>query len=99
MTLVEFNNYKLQIQYIISEKAEKLCDYLAIGKTDLSNSKVNLELLVAYMDIVNTYDLEAESVEAEDTTNFFKRDEMQDIVTRINKICGTHYNIDFILEE
>jgi len=98
MTQLEFNNYKLQIQYIISQKAESLCNYLAIGKGNLSNSTTNLELLIAYMDIMNTYDLELETVEDEDTVNFFTRDEMQDIVTHINKICGTHYNIDFILE-
>ena len=98
MTQLEFDNYKLQIQYIISQKAEKLANDLAIGKTNLSNIIVNLELLIAYMDIMNTYDLELESVEDDDTVNFFTRDEMQDIVTHINKICATYYNVDFILE-
>lgn len=98
MTQLEFDNYKLQIQYIVSQKAEALANYLAIGKGNLSNSEVNLSLLVEYMDIINTYDLELISVEDEDTINFFTRDEMQDVVTHINKICATYYNIDFILE-
>ncbi len=98
MTQLEFDNYKLQIQYIISNKAEALCNYLAIGKVGLDNDETNSGLLVTYMDIVNTYDLELVAVEDDDTTNFFTRDEMQDIVTHINKICATYYNIDFILD-
>lgn len=98
MTQEEFDNYKLQIQYIISQKGESISNYLAIDKGNLYNDKINLSLLVTYMEIMHTYDLEAESVEDEDTVNFFTRDEMQDIVTHINKICGTHYNVDFILE-
>jgi hypothetical protein len=101
MTLVEFNNYKLQIQYIMSKKAAALANYLAIGKQSLDNDIVNLDLLGTYMDITETYDLEAydsEDPDNEDTINFFTRDEMQSVVTHINKICSTHYNIDFILE-
>lgn len=98
MTQAEFDNYKLQIQYIASQKGEKLANYLAIGKTGICNDIVNLELLIAYMEILESYDLEAESVTDENTENFFTRDEMQDIVTHINKICGTHYNVDFTKE-
>jgi len=98
MTQLEFDNYKLQIQYIVSQKAERLANYLAIGKANLCNDVVNLELLIAYMDIMNTYDLELIAVEDEDTVNFFTRDEMQLVVTHINKICNTYYNVDFILE-
>ncbi len=98
MTQLEFDNYKLQIQYITSQKAEALCNYLAIGKGGLDNSIVNLDLLVTYMDIMSSYDLELVSVEDDDTVNFFTRDEMQDVVTHINKICNTYYNVNFILE-
>jgi hypothetical protein len=98
MTALEFANYKLQIQYIISQKAEAICNYLAIGKGNLSNDKVNLELLITYMDIMNTYDLESDSTSSDTTVNFFYHEDMQDIVTHINKICGTHYNVDLITE-
>ena len=98
MTQLEFDNYKVQIQFIISQKAEKIVNYLAIGKTDICNDVANLHLLIAYMDIINSYTLEEESVEDEDTANYFTRDEMQVVVTHINKICNTHYNVDFTLE-
>ena len=98
MTQLEFDNYKLQIQSITSKKASALANYLAIGKTHLCNDVTNLELLVEYMDIMNTYDLEIESTTSETTVNFFYHDDMQPIVTHINKICGTHYNIDLILD-
>jgi hypothetical protein len=96
MTQLEFDNYKLQIQYIISEKTEKIANYLAIGKANICNDMTNLRLLIAYMEIIETYTLEAIAVTDDLTTNFFTRDEMQSIVTHINKICNTHYNVDFI---
>jgi hypothetical protein len=98
MTQLEFDNYKLQIQYILSKKAAAQCDFLAIGKEGLNNDQTNLDLLVTYLEIMQTYTLELVSVGDEDTVNFFTRDEMQDIVTHINKICNTYYNVDFILE-
>jgi hypothetical protein len=98
MTQAEFDSYKLQIQYIISQKAEKIANYLAIGRGSICNDIVNLEFLVTYMDVMQTYDLEPISVGDDDTVNYFTRDEMQDFVTKINTICGTHYNVDFILE-
>ena len=98
MTLNEYNSYIVQLQYISSEKGNQLCNYLAIGKDNLNNLTVNLELLNAYIEILLSYTLEAESVTDEETANFFTRDEMQSIVTNVNKICGTHYNIDFILD-
>ncbi len=98
MTQLEFDNYKLQIQSIISKKASKIAEYKAIGKLDLGNDITNLTLLATYMDIMNLYDLELASVEDADTTNMFTRDGMQPVVTHINKICNTHYNVDFILE-
>ena len=99
MTQVEFDNYRLQIEYIMSQKATKLCNYLAIDKPNLNNDKVNLELLATYIKILLSYTLEYDSVTDDDTVNFFTRDEMQDVVTHVNKICNTHYNVDFILED
>ena len=98
MTQLEFDNYKLQIQYIASQQGEKTANYLAIGKTNVSNFITNLRLLIAYMDIMQSYTLEAIDVTDDLTENFFTRDEMQDVVTHINKICNTYYNVDFILE-
>lgn len=98
MTQLEYNNYIVQLQYISSTKGTQLANYLAIGKDNLNNLTVNLELLNAYIDILLSYTLELESVEDEDTINFFTREEMQSIVTNVNSICGTHYNIDFILD-
>ncbi len=98
MTQLEFDNYKLQIQYIASQQGEKTANYLAIGKTNICNFITNLRLLIAYMEIMESYTLEAIAVEDDDTENYFTRDEMQYVVTHINKICNTHYNVDFILE-
>lgn len=95
MTQTEFDNYRIQIYYISSQKAERLAKDHALGKSGLENDEVNLALLNAYIDILNEYTL---YTEAEEDRNTLSRDEMQDIVTHINKICNTHYNIDFIKE-
>lgn len=98
MTQQEYDEYLVELEYISSKKCSKLVDYLAIGKDNLDDPTTNLELLNAYIEILLSYTLEEDTVEDEDTTNFFTRDEMQSIVTNVNKICGTHYNIDFIKE-
>ena len=98
MTQLAYDNYLVELQYISSKKCDKLIDYLAIGKETTNDLTTNLELLNAYIEILLSYTLEASTLEDEDTTNFFTRDEMQSIVTNVNKICGTHYNIDFILD-
>jgi len=95
MTQQEFDNYRIQIYYISSQKAERLAKDYALGKSGLENDEVNLALLNAYIDILNEYTLYSES---EENRNTLSRDEMQDIVTHINKICNTHYNINFIKE-
>jgi len=93
MTQTEFDNYRIQIYYFSSQKAERLAKDYALGKTNLENDEVNLSLLNAYIDILNNYTLYTDS---EEDRNTLTRDEMQDIVTHINKICNTHYNIDFV---
>jgi len=95
MTQSEFNNYKLQIYYVSSQKAEQLADDHALGKSNLHNKEVELEILNAMIDVLNTYTLYGES---ETDRNYLTRDEMQDVVTHINKICNTYYNIDFVKE-
>lgn len=96
MTQIEFDNYKLQIQSIMSKKAAKIAEHKAIGKLNLGNDITNLKLLATYMDIMNLYDLEPITIDDDDTVNMFTRDGMQAVVTHINKICNTYYNIDFI---
>lgn len=88
----EFDNYKLQIQSIMSKKAAKIAEYKAIGKIGLDNDITNLTLLATYMDIMNLYDLGS-------STNMFDEDEMQPVVMHINKICNTSYNVDLLLDE
>lgn len=95
MTQTEFDNYRIQIYYISSQKAERLAKDHALGKSDLEDDEVNLALLNAYIDILNNYTLYEDN---EEDRNVLSRDEMQDIVTHINKICNTHYNIDFVKE-
>lgn len=95
MTQKEFDNYRLEIYYISSQKAEKLSNDKALGKINIENDLTNLILLNAYIDILNDYTLYYES---EEDRNVLSRDEMQDIVTHINKICNTHYNVDFVKE-
>lgn len=95
MTQKEFDNYRLEIYYISSQKAEKLSNDKALGKVNVENDLTNLILLNAYIDILNDYTLYYES---EEDRNVLSRDEMQDIVTHINKICNTHYNVDFVKE-
>ena len=93
MTTTEFDNFKLYIYYISSQKAEQLSHDKALGKTGLENDMMNLSLLNAYIDILNHYTLYTEE---EDDKNVLSRDEMEEVVTHINKICNTHYNIEFI---
>jgi hypothetical protein len=98
MTQLEFDNYKLQLQSILSKKGGALSEYLAIGKEHLGNDTVNLELGVTYLEIMSTYDLEDDSTTNATTVNFFTHDGMQNIVTHLNKICNTTYNVDLVTE-
>ncbi len=99
MTQSEFNNYKLQIYWYSSQQAERLAKDKALGK-DSTKDMVNLMLLNAYIDIVNEYVLQDydEADEEDENINFFTRDEMEDIITHINDICGTQYNLNLKLE-
>lgn len=100
MTQSEFDNYKLQIYWYSSQKAERLAKDKALGKTDVAKQLVNLHLLNAYIDILNHYTLQDydEADEEDENINFFTRDEMEDIVLHINSIVGAQYNINFKLE-
>jgi len=100
MTQQEFDNYKLQLYWYSSQKAERLAKDKALGKSGLENKMVELNLLNAFISIINEYTLQDydEENEEDENINFFTRAQMEDIITHINKICGTQYNLNLKLE-
>lgn len=96
MTIDDFLAYKYTLYYYASELTSKLYSDMSTGRNTTDDDAIRLKSLLVYIKIVNEYEMTSD---VEDDFNMFTREEMKTVTNHINKLVGTNYNIDLVLEE
>lgn len=101
MTKQTWDNYRLAIMAISGDWTHKMCQELSIDKrttnSNIPSWKVyfySIYVLNRLLDVLMEYNL---PVDAESSTNFYSPSDMKDIEFRINSLCSTNFNYDYIL--
>lgn len=87
----EISNYILSIYEAQTILMDRLVLKERLGNTNLFRYRIKANLLNKYIRImINYFNIPT----SYNTNNFFTTSEVQDIILRINVICGTNYNLD-----
>lgn len=90
----QIDTYITNVRSAVADYGEKLSIKQQMGHTDIYCYRVKLMLLSGYLDCVYDYFLQYPYDVDPDSTNFFTKSEIRDIIQHINNICGTFYIIE-----
>lgn len=89
MTIDSFNNYKSNLLYLHSEKGYELSNLLSTGNCKFEDERLVFNMATIFMCTIVGYDIEGD--------NYVSTDTMKGLTTSLNKIYGTNYNVDYII--
>jgi hypothetical protein len=87
----QIDNYITDVRTAVAEYGGTLSKKQRLGKPSLFCDKIKLMLLSGYLDCICDYFLQYPNDIDPDSTNFFTKDEIRDIMQHINNICDTNY--------
>jgi len=96
VTATQISNYLASIYEAQSIYTDRLVLKERLGHTDLTEDRILMTLLGAYVEIMTEYFSQSiyQSTYFVTTNNFFEPEEVEDIMLRINLIADTNYSLE-----
>jgi hypothetical protein len=93
-TQAQIDTYITDVRSAVADYGKALAIQQEIGNHDTWCGRVKLMLLSGYLDCIYDYFLQYPEDVDPDTTNFFTKEEIRDVMQHINNICKTFYIIN-----
>ena len=93
-TQLQIDTYITDIRSAIADYGNTLAIKQKLGHTDTYCYRIKLMLLSGYLDCLSDYFLQYPEDTDPDTTNFFTKEEIRDVMQHVNNITGSFYIIE-----